>query len=445
MKVRLIFFALVLIILGLVIGSCFNKDSTIMVGGIQVNEADQTTWTNTLKKAGFNTVEVTVYAMQGDWDSDNFWFHEKDTAIATEIRAAKAEGLNVVLILRLAADHAYPNNKFLWHGMIMPKDRKTLESWFAKYAIYLDFWSKFAEKEGVDVLGIGSEMNVLTTTIQIDSLLPLEEFYLNDTTQLEYNKRFLYFKNQIPHEHLWVGGKEKYTSVKKYLTDRSETQKKWAEQTCFYKENDSLNKVNSRAAFLDEKWRELIAKTRQTYSGKLTYAANFDNYQYVSFWDDLDFIGINAYFKLKDIDKETSEEVFTNSWMEILDTITSFKKQHDFTQPVLFTELGYTYKNNCTVEPWNSHGFSVLGEDSTDYKLYIWGNEPDNYKERILAVKSLRKAIEVTNFDFAGALYWKFSTHDYHKEEAFMLHVSEEMTDSLQDELVKFAILPLAR
>ncbi|NJK82690.1 MAG: hypothetical protein HC912_01615, partial [Saprospiraceae bacterium] len=43
-------------------------------------------------------------------------------------------------------------------------------------------------------------------------------------------------------------------------------------------------------------WRSLIAKVRTQYSGKLVYAANWDEYPLISFWDDLDYIGINAYF-----------------------------------------------------------------------------------------------------------------------------------------------------
>ncbi len=45
-------------------------------------------------------------------------------------------------------------------------------------------------------------------------------------------------------------------------------------------------------------WISLIAEIRKVYKGKLTYAANWDEYNEISFWDKLDFIGINAYFPL---------------------------------------------------------------------------------------------------------------------------------------------------
>ena len=42
-------------------------------------------------------------------------------------------------------------------------------------------------------------------------------------------------------------------------------------------------------------WKVLIEKVRTIYSGKLTYAANWDEYDKVSFWDELDYVGIDGY------------------------------------------------------------------------------------------------------------------------------------------------------
>jgi hypothetical protein len=41
----------------------------------------------------------------------------------------------------------------------------------------------------------------------------------------------------------------------------------------------------------------------------LTYAANWDKYDQVSFWDELDFIGIQAYFPLTDQTNPSAEEI----------------------------------------------------------------------------------------------------------------------------------------
>src|SRR5439155_10528972 len=44
------------------------------------------------------------------------------------------------------------------------------------------------------------------------------------------------------------------------------------------------------------RWRALIAEVRTHFSGELTYAANYDEFQRITFWDALDYIGIDAYF-----------------------------------------------------------------------------------------------------------------------------------------------------
>ena len=48
-----------------------------------------------------------------------------------------------------------------------------------------------------------------------------------------------------------------------------------------------------------EAWITLIQDIRKVYSGKLTYAANWDReYKEVAFWDQLDYIGVQGYFSL---------------------------------------------------------------------------------------------------------------------------------------------------
>ena len=95
-----------------------------LLGGIQVHEESYDRWFDRLAACGFNTVSVTDYAHHGDWDSYNLWFDGDNAGEVREIRAAKAHGFRVVLILRVALDHAFPRNEFLWHGMIQPKSEE---------------------------------------------------------------------------------------------------------------------------------------------------------------------------------------------------------------------------------------------------------------------------------------------------------------------------------
>ena len=165
----------------------FSRMPSFLLGGIQVSEPDNEKWVKTLKDAGMNTLPVTVYAKHGDWNTDHLWYDDSDKYLISEIRIAKKMGLNVILILRVALDHAYSENDFLWHGMIMPKSDKELKSWFNKYSTSVTKWARIAEQEGVDILGIGSEMNSLSATI------PMEQYpsiisYFKEISNLESQK-----------------------------------------------------------------------------------------------------------------------------------------------------------------------------------------------------------------------------------------------------------------
>src|SRR3954453_877867 len=65
------------------------------------------------------------------------------------------------------------------------------------------------------------------------------------------------------------------------------------------------------------RWRALIAEVRAHFSGELTYAANYDEFSRVPFWDALDYIGIDAYFGLADdADPAPSADALTAAWSQ---------------------------------------------------------------------------------------------------------------------------------
>jgi hypothetical protein len=96
-------------------------------------------------------------------------------------------------------------------------------------------------------------------------------------------------------------------------------------------------------------WHNLISKIRKIYHGKLTYASNWDEYDLVSFWSKLDYIGVNAYFPLC-YDLNPTEEKLTESWTPILDKLERTSKKFD--RPILFTEYGYLSIDGCGGETW---------------------------------------------------------------------------------------------
>lgn len=418
----------------------FNEDNQFLLGGIQVNEPDHQIWVNTLDEIGMNTVSVTVYAKQGDWNSDNFWYDEKSDWVISEIKAAKEKGLKVVLILRVALDHAYERNKFLWHGMIMPKNDTLLKSWFEKYESFTNKWSIIAEQLDVDVLAIGSELRLLTATFPIDSIPNLEAYYLDTMQQNKYKRETLQFKDEILTKHLWARGYDNMNSLEEYLEAKLAKYEYWAKQVSY---NKDIDKINLRRKTILNYWGKVITVAKKHFHGKLTYAANFDNYNKVAFWPLLDMMGINAYYKLRNIedsDKNLYETLYEN-WELIFSEIDTFKTKNNIKEmPVIFTEMGYTKRKNCTLEPWAADGFSVI-EGKTENKLMVWKEQSSDTKERTLAVKALGQLYKEKKIKLHGILYWKLSTVSSHENiEPFLLNISEDARgkDELLDALLSF-------
>lgn len=103
--------------------------------------------------------------------------------------------------------------------------------------------------------------------------------------------------------------------------------------------------VEQRPFFFDK----LINEIKKVYSGKLTYAANWDEFKRVPFWKSVDFIGIDAYFPLSE-KENVSVEDFKQGWQIHKNEIKRIQEQ--FKRPVLFTEFGYRSVNYTAKEPW---------------------------------------------------------------------------------------------
>jgi hypothetical protein len=99
-------------------------------------------------------------------------------------------------------------------------------------------------------------------------------------------------------------------------------------------------------------WQKLIQDIRSIYSGKLTYAANWDEFKRVNFWKDLDFIGIDAYFPLSEKKTPTIAE-YEVGWK--LHKAAILRVQKQFNKPVVFTEFGYRSVDFNGKKPWNSN------------------------------------------------------------------------------------------
>mgnify|MGYP000915154130 CR=1 FL=1 len=97
-------------------------------------------------------------------------------------------------------------------------------------------------------------------------------------------------------------------------------------------------------------WRQVIATVRQQYPGAVAYAANWDEYEQVQFWDGLDLIGIDAYYPLSGEGAAPTAADLLAAWKPNVDALRSTSERWD--RPVLLTEIGYPAQPGGTAHPW---------------------------------------------------------------------------------------------
>jgi hypothetical protein len=122
-------------------------------------------------------------------------------------------------------------------------------------------------------------------------------------------------------------------------------------------------------------WRELIAEVRTVYKGKLTYAANWDEYKRVPFWDALDYIGLDAYFPVSESKTPTVAEARAG-WQRWKKEMKAFSKKQN--KKILFAEYGYRSVDFAGKEPWISDramtSINMSAQTNTLQALYeeVW-------------------------------------------------------------------------
>ena len=96
-------------------------------------------------------------------------------------------------------------------------------------------------------------------------------------------------------------------------------------------------------------WTELIRDVRAVFPGLLTYSANWDEVENVVFWEQLDFIGVNAFYPLADANGASDEQYLEGALRRASDVAALAEA---IERPVLFVEVGYTTRADAAVEPW---------------------------------------------------------------------------------------------
>ena len=141
---------------------------------------------------------------------------------------------------------------------------------------------------------------------------------------------------------------------------------------CIGTELDSFVKLRP------EYWDKLIKDIRAVYKGKITYAGNWDSYKYVHFWDQLDFIGIDAYFPVSE-EKTPTASIIQESWKKWIDEMSMLSRKLD--KKILFTEYGYISADYAGKEPWANAREDRLENQKAQAILFqnlfdaVWGKE----------------------------------------------------------------------
>ena len=124
-------------------------------------------------------------------------------------------------------------------------------------------------------------------------------------------------------------------------------------------------------------WSKTIQAVRAVFHGQLTYSANWDHYTSIPFWDQLDLIATNCYYKLGD-DKNVTIPEIKKRWAEIQHDLLGFTRKKG--KPLMFTEVGWCSMANAADEPWDYTQETVPQDDELQKKLYQaffeswWGN-----------------------------------------------------------------------
>jgi hypothetical protein len=139
----------------------------------------------------------------------------------------------------------------------------------------------------------------------------------------------------------WLAWEKSYRDYIMFYTKIAIDQK--VEMLCIGTE--IRNSAKKRPKF----WKELISEIRSKYAGKLTYSANWDDYHSISFWPDLDFVGISAYFPLSE-QKTPVVSALVKKWDDYKGDLSRFSKRYK--KQILFTEYGYLTIDGCAGKTW---------------------------------------------------------------------------------------------
>lgn len=130
-----------------------------------------------------------------------------------------------------------------------------------------------------------------------------------------------------------------------------------------------------------QEWRKMIREVRKVYSGKLTYGANWsgqpqlglhvNEFEQVEFWDDLDYIGVDAYFPLKEMSTNQALPLAIENMQRHNRKLAEMSER--FGKKIIFVEAGIQSARGALTQPYEyNHGsrFTAIPDEMTQEYYY---------------------------------------------------------------------------
>lgn len=151
----------------------------------------------------------------------------------------------------------------------------------------------------------------------------------------------------------------------------------------------------------DTHWRNLIHKVREVYNGPLTYNTNHGHEMDATWYDELDYLGTSAYFRMmkngvkapinpmEPIMDLTREDMLL-SWQNVKKEMEIFSKKYN--KPIIFMEIGCRSARGTACQPW-------------DFRMQ---HLPYDEDEQALFYETCLETFKDTDF-FMGFFWWDWS------------------------------------
>jgi len=132
----------------------------------------------------------------------------------------------------------------------------------------------------------------------------------------------------------------------------------------------------------DGAWRDMIARARELFDGRITFAANWvDGAEQIVFWDALDVIGIDAYMPLAPETTDPSVDDLVTAWGPYVERMETLNQR--WNKPIIFTELGYTAREGTAARMNENSGALDESAQANAYEAAFRSLSPLPYFEGI--------------------------------------------------------------